>query len=211
MIKIRIEKRKKIWTKTLGWSDLFRCLKSLHSSKFYSLFKKEKKIQMSGKGNSFNWLCAFSESTNRGGLHTSTSWSWLCGLEWKIIYLPRHTSHQLKSTQTYRKTRISHMDQWEISNHSSAVKDNDNIHLSISDQSYISTRVFYKKQICAKLEEGSSVLNGTCFDLWFPKLRNIQFLKEKFFLIGKFFRSKNLIWYLHILNTWNSEIRWSLN
>ena len=148
---------------------------------------------MSGKGNSFNWLCAFSESTNRGGLHTSTSWSWLCGLEWKIIYLPRQTSHQLKSTQTHRKTRIAHMDQWRISNHSSAIKDNDNIHLSISDQSYISTRVFYKKQICAKLEEGSSVLNGTCFDLWFPNWEIYNFSKRNSSWSGSFFGQRN--WY----------------
>ena len=40
--KIRIEKRKIFGTETLGWSDLLRCLKSLHSRKFYSLFKKEK-------------------------------------------------------------------------------------------------------------------------------------------------------------------------
>ena len=52
---------------------------------------------------------------------------------------------QLKSTQTHRETRIARMDQSRISNRSSAIKDNYIIHPSISDQSYISTRVFYKK------------------------------------------------------------------
>ena len=36
----------------------------------------------------------------------------------------------------------------------STIKDNDNIDSSISNQCYISTRIFYKKQIRAKLEEG---------------------------------------------------------
>ena len=64
---------------------------------------------------------------------------------------------QLKRTQTHRETRIAHMDQSTISNRCSAIKDNDNIHPSISDQSYISTRVFYKKKIRSKVEEVPSV------------------------------------------------------
>ena len=126
---------------------------------------------MGEKVNSFNWPCVFSESTNRGGLvgtrhHLLATTNLLLGC-------------QLKNTQTHRETRIAHMDQSRISNRSSTVKDNDNIHSSIPDQSYISTRVFYEKQMHAKLEEGPSFLKGTCFDLCFPKLRNIQFLKRK--------------------------------
>ena len=48
-IKIRIEKTKTFWTETLGWSDLFRCLKSLQSRKFYSLFKNEENYKWAEK------------------------------------------------------------------------------------------------------------------------------------------------------------------
>ena len=64
---------------------------------------------------------------------------------------------QLKSTQTHWETRIAHMNQSKILNQPSATKDNDNIHSSISNQSCISTRAFYKKKIRAKLEEGPPV------------------------------------------------------
>ena len=48
----------------------------------------------------------------------------------------------MKTTQMHRKTRIAYMDQSRISNRSSTIKDDENVHSSISHQSDISTRVF---------------------------------------------------------------------
>ena len=85
----------------------------------------------------------------RGGLCTNTNWSWLYRLERKHYLLAMTNlswSFQVKS-QTHRRTRISHMDQSEISNQSSPIKDYENIHSSICHSSYISTCAFYKKQM----------------------------------------------------------------
>ena len=49
-------------------------------------------------------------------------------------------------------------------------------------QSPINLTYPHEKQIRAKLKEGLSVLKGICFVLCFPKLRNIYFSKEKFFI-----------------------------
>ena len=67
------------------------------------------------------------------------------------------------------------MDQSIISNRSSAIKDNDNIHSSISDQSYISTWETNTR----KTERRAVSLKGHMFRLMFPKIEKYIFLKRE--------------------------------